>query len=103
MYVLIITSDNYIYILYNKKEQDLYSTTDTGDTLALDSTHNDYKFYYNIYSLYEKQRSGYTLTKAESAHNRLVILYTHENKDTLLTVYDLKLNRTVHETKLFHL
>jgi hypothetical protein len=105
MYVLIITSDNLIYMLYNKKEQDLYNTPDYRDYLALDTVHDDYKFYYNIYSLGEKELSGYSITRAEFIHNRLVILYTNEglHLDTRLVIYDLKLNKTVHETKLFHL
>jgi hypothetical protein len=99
MYVLIITSENYIYLLYNKKEQDLYTNPEDRDFISLDSIHNDYKFFYNIYSLGQLDNS--MILKAEFVHNRLVILY--KKIETYLTIYDFRLNRTVHEAKLYHL
>jgi hypothetical protein len=109
MYVLIFTEQNFIYILYNKTEQDLYnmslSQVGGGDTLKLDTIHNDYRFYYNIYSLTnDKDLESYSLKKAEISLNRLVILYKHRStKKALLNIYDVKLDQTVHQLRLTQL
>jgi hypothetical protein len=106
MYVLVLTNNNLIYILYNKKEQDFYSLSRKKDSLLIETIHEDYKFYYNIYSIGDdKQLNKLKLAKAKLVNIRLVILFKNEEEEfnSMLCIYEIRLNKSVHEIKIFNL
>lgn len=105
-YIFIYTNatENPVYLIYNINE-DFYNYDsniyDSFTNIPQSYTHNGFKTFYKIFSLYYSEDKIVTKARINLTCNRLVVLYS-DLKDNIKTlkIFEISLLKSVHEIKI---